>query len=64
MAVASNDVVRSLQERVRSAVAAQTPLVIRAGGTKHFYGHSARAGMKCWIRELTAESSTTSRPNW
>ncbi len=43
MAVASNDVVRSLQERVRSAIAAQTPLVIRAGGTKDFYGHAARA---------------------
>ena len=43
MAAASNDVVRSLQERVRSAVAARTPLVIRAGGTKDFYGRAARA---------------------
>ena len=43
MAVASNDVVRSLQERVRSAIAAQTPLVICAGGTKDFYGHATRA---------------------
>ena len=42
MAVASNDVVRSLQERVRTAIAARTPLVIRAGGTKDFYGHAAR----------------------
>ena len=43
MTVASNDVVRSLQECVRTAVAARTPLVIRAGGTKDFYGHAARA---------------------
>ncbi len=43
MAVASNDVVRSLQECVRTAVAARAPLVIRAGGTKDFYGHAARA---------------------
>ncbi len=42
MAVASNDVVRSLQERVRTAVAARTPLVIRAGGTKNFYGQATR----------------------
>lgn len=43
MAVASNDVVRSLQERVRSAVAARTPLGIRAGGTKDFYGRATGA---------------------
>ena len=42
MAVASKDVVRSLQERVRTAIAARTPLLIRAGGTKDFYGHSTR----------------------
>ncbi len=40
MAVASNGVLRSLQERVRTAVAARTPLVIRAGGTKNFYGNA------------------------
>ncbi len=43
MPVASNEVVRSLQERVRAAIAARTPLVIRAGGTKDFYGNAARA---------------------
>ncbi len=43
MAVAANEVVRSLQERVRSAVAAGKPLLIRAGGTKDFYGNSLRA---------------------
>jgi glycolate oxidase FAD binding subunit len=43
MAVASNNVVRSLQERVRSAVAARRSLVIRAGGTKDFYGNSAHS---------------------
>lgn len=43
MAVASNDVVRSLQERVRSAVAARMPVLIRAGGTKDFYGHATPA---------------------
>jgi len=43
MAAASNDVVRSLQERVRTAISARTPLVIRAGGTKDFYGRAARA---------------------
>lgn len=42
MAVAADDVVRSLQERVRSAAAARTPLVIRAGGTKDFYGNPPR----------------------
>lgn len=41
MGAASTDVVRSLQERVRSAVATRTPLVIRAGGTKDFYGRAA-----------------------
>ncbi len=41
MAAASNDVVRSLQERVRTAISARTPLVIRAGGTKDFYGRAA-----------------------
>jgi len=39
MAVAANEIVRSLQERVRSAAAAGIPLVIRAGGTKNFYGN-------------------------
>jgi glycolate oxidase FAD binding subunit len=43
MAVASDDVVRSLQERVRTAVAKRRSLVIRAGGTKDFYGNSAHA---------------------
>ena len=42
MPVVSDEVVRSLQERVRTAVAARTSLVIRAGGTKDFYGNSAR----------------------
>lgn len=40
MAVVANEVVRSLQERVRIAAAAKTPLVIRAGGTKNFYGRA------------------------
>ena len=43
MVVAANEVVRSLQERVRAAVAARAPLVIRAGGTKDFYGNPTRA---------------------
>ena len=43
MAVVANEVVRSLQERVRTAVAARAPLVIRAGGTKGFYGNATRA---------------------
>ncbi len=43
MPVVSNEVVRSLQERVRTAVAARTAIVIRAGGTKDFYGNSGRA---------------------
>ena len=47
MAVVSNDVVRLLQERVRSAVAARTPLMIRAGGTKSFYGNVT--GTKCAV---------------
>ena len=40
MPLVSNEVARSLQERVRTAAAARTPLVIRAGGTKNFYGHA------------------------
>lgn len=41
MRVRSNEAVRSLQQRVRGAIAARTPLVIRAGGTKDFYGNPA-----------------------
>src|SRR4029453_3224550 len=44
MAVAADEVVRSLQERVRNAAAARKPLLIRAGGTKDFYGNPSRAG--------------------
>jgi len=44
MLVVSNEVVRSLQERVHSAVAARTPIVIRAGGTKDFYGNATHTG--------------------
>ena len=43
MAVVANEVVCSLQERVRSAVTARAPLVIRAGGTKNFYGNATHA---------------------
>ncbi|MEO8187004.1 MAG: glycolate oxidase subunit GlcE [Burkholderiaceae bacterium] len=43
MAVASRDVVRALQERVRTAIAARTALVIRSGGTKDFYGRASPA---------------------
>jgi glycolate oxidase FAD binding subunit len=42
MPVVPNEVVRSLQERVRAAVTARRSLVIRAGGTKDFYGNSGR----------------------
>jgi glycolate oxidase FAD binding subunit len=42
MRAVANEVVRSLQERVRSAVTAGRSLVIRAGGTKNFYGNSVR----------------------
>lgn len=42
MPVATNEVVCSLQDRVRTAAAAHTPLVIRAGGTKNFYGNLIR----------------------
>lgn len=42
MPVASDEVVRSLQERVRAAIVTRTPLVIRAGGTKNFYGNATR----------------------
>ncbi|MEP6608213.1 MAG: glycolate oxidase subunit GlcE [Burkholderiaceae bacterium] len=37
-----SDVVRSLQQRVRTSAAAKTPLAIRAGGTKEFYGNAAQ----------------------
>ena len=43
MPVASNEAVRSLQQRVQAAIAARSPLVIRAGGTKDFYGNAAPA---------------------
>jgi len=36
------DAVASLQERVRAAAAARTPLAIRAGGSKDFYGNEPR----------------------
>jgi glycolate oxidase FAD binding subunit len=36
------DAVASLQERVRAAAATRTPLVIRAGGSKDFYGNEPR----------------------
>lgn len=39
--LAPNEVVGCLQERVRSAAAKRTPLVIRAGGTKDFFGNRA-----------------------
>jgi len=41
--LAPNEVVRSLQERVRSAAANREQLVIRAGGTKDFYGNRTDA---------------------
>lgn len=40
MAVAADDTVRSLQQRVRNAAAKKASLVIRAGGTKDFYGNA------------------------
>ena len=42
MPVASDEVVRLLRERVRLAIVARTPLLIRAGGTKDFYGNATR----------------------
>lgn len=36
-----SEVLQSLQERVRSAAAARSPLRIRAGGTKDFYGNAS-----------------------
>ena len=39
--LAPADVAHSLQERVKSAAAARAPLVIRAGGTKDFFGNRA-----------------------
>ena len=41
--LAPNEVVRSLQERVRSAAANREQLIIRAGGTKDFYGNRTDA---------------------
>jgi len=41
MLVAS-EVVRSLQQRVRAAATSRTAIVIRAGGTKDFYGNATR----------------------
>jgi glycolate oxidase FAD binding subunit len=35
-------VIAGWQERIRAAAAAKTPLVIRGGGTKDFYGRAAR----------------------
>jgi glycolate oxidase FAD binding subunit len=37
--------VASLQERVRAAAAARTPLLIRAGGSKDFYGNEPRGDL-------------------
>ncbi|MGH6622977.1 MAG: glycolate oxidase subunit GlcE [Burkholderiaceae bacterium] len=36
-----SEVLQSLQERVRAAAAARTPLRIRSGGTKDFYGNAS-----------------------
>ncbi len=44
MPLAPGEAVRSMQERVRAAIAARTPLLIRAGGTKDFYGNVASTG--------------------
>ena len=38
----SDDTLRDLQERVRAADAARTPLRLRGGGTKDFYGEAPR----------------------
>ena len=38
----SSDTLQALQERVRAADAARTPLCLRGGGTKDFYGEAAR----------------------
>ncbi|MDQ3188216.1 MAG: glycolate oxidase subunit GlcE [Pseudomonadota bacterium] len=43
MPASADEFVRSLQERVRTAAATRTPLLIRAGGSKDFYGNAARA---------------------
>ena len=40
----ASEAVRSLQERVRAAADRGTPIVIRAGGTKDFYGNASRDG--------------------
>ncbi|MGH6608767.1 MAG: FAD-binding protein, partial [Burkholderiaceae bacterium] len=40
MAAVVSDAVRSLQERVKTAAAKRTPLVIRGGGSKDFYGNA------------------------
>ena len=37
-----NDALTTLSERVRAAAADGTPLRIRAGGTKDFYGNDPR----------------------
>jgi glycolate oxidase FAD binding subunit len=42
MSVVVGDTVRSLQERVRAAASSRVPIVIRAGGTKDFYGNAVR----------------------
>ena len=54
---------RVLQRSSREAAAHRTPLRIRGGGTKDFYGGAA-ARRDARHRRAIAASSITSRPNW
>ncbi len=54
-------VLARLQARIRAAAAAKSPLVIRGGGTKDFYGQ-AIAGDVLDTARMRA-SSTTIRPS-
>ncbi|WP_431098999.1 glycolate oxidase subunit GlcE [Polaromonas aquatica] len=51
-----NDVIDSVSERIRAAAAAGTPLRIRGGGTKDFYGQSLEGG----ILDMTPYAGVTS----
>lgn len=42
LSAVASDTVRSLQERVQTAASSRVPIVIRAGGTKDFYGNAVR----------------------
>jgi len=56
------EVIERFADRIRSAAAEKTPLRLRGGGTKDFYGQALDG--RRWTRAPMPASSPTNRPNW